>query len=177
MHGNGFGSSRSQRHLSVARPLVLGLILSICLAWAPAPPAWSETYCLSEEEWRELLNYWNEIGLGLQMTEQPLDEIGSYFESESERLSDEKQELQTEKIDLQSERLRLEQEKNSLDSREQELTERERGISQREQYYSDIERDLKTATKKLQHGKWLGPVIIGVVAAAAGYAGYRIGHK
>ena len=177
MRRNGSGPLRSQRRLSPVRFSVLALILSIFLALAPASPAWNDPYCLSEQEYLELLNYFSEIGLGLQMTEQPLTEIESYFENESDRLKGEKQELQTEKTELQNERELLQQERNSLDKREQELNEREQRISEREQYYMNIEKDLQKATKKLQRSKWLGPMIIGVATLTAGYIGYRIGKS
>lgn len=161
MRGNGYGSSRSQRHLSWARSLVLGLILSICLAWVSASPAWSETLNLSEADLQALWKYWEEIRLGLNMTDASLSEIGSYFESESER-------LRQEKLDLQSESERLQQEKSSLDRREQALTEREQRISQREKYYRNIELDLRAAAKSLRWSKIIG-TIVAITAAVGGF--------
>jgi len=172
---NGSGLSWSQRHLLLVWPLAPGLIFSICLVFLLATPLYSEIYPLSEQDWQALLNYFSEIEMGLNMTEQPLNEIKSYFKNESNLLQIEKTELKIEKDELQSERQLLQQEKNSLDKRELELNEREQRISEREQYYSDMEKDLQRATKKLQHNKWFIPTVISAGIILAGYAGYRIG--
>jgi len=177
MRRNGSGLSWSQRHLLLVWPLAPGLIFSICLVFLLATPLYSEIYPLSEQDWQALLNYFSEIEMGLNMTEQPLNEIESYFENESDRLKSEKQELQIEKTELQNERELLQQERSSLDEREQGLNEREEGILEREGYYSDMEKDLQNATEKLQRNKWLVPAIIGAGIIVAGYAGYRIGKS
>lgn len=145
-----------------------GLICLIFLALVLAYPAWNAPLEDSEPDWLELKNYLDEIGSGLQMTEQPLSEIESYFINESER-------LRQEKADLQNEKQQLQQEKNSLDKREQALSEREKDLDKRESLYDGMQTDLEDATTALKRAKILGIIITVAVATAAGYGGYRLG--
>lgn len=161
---NGFGLFLRSASWSV-RLSARSSICLICLVSVLVLPAWSAPSEDLEPDWPELMRALNEIDSGLQMTEQPLSEIGSYFKSESDR-------LQQEKAELQNETERLQREKNSLDERERELNGREQGLQERESLYSDMQMDLDAANK----AKWRGRVLALIIAGVASWAGYKIGR-